>query len=129
MKNSTKKIGDMGESYAADYLTKHRYKIKERNYRKRYGEIDIIAEKNGIIAFVEVKTRHSNTLAQPFEAVDRRKQEKIIKTAINYIYENKLDCNCRFDICEVFVDKDSLKLQKINYYENAFMMESDYGYY
>ena len=129
IKHSTKKIGDMGENYAADYLKRQKYKIIERNYRKRCGEIDIIAEKNGVIAFVEVKTRHSNTLAQPFEAVDRRKQEKIIKTAVNYISENKIDCDCRFDVCEVFVDKDCLKLRKINYYENAFMMESDYGYY
>lgn len=129
MQYTAKEIGNMGERYAAGYLTRHRYKIKEKNYRKNYGEIDIIAEKDGIIIFVEVKTRHSKSMTQPFEAVDRRKQEKIIKTAASYIYEKGLDCDCRFDVCEVYVDRESLKLRKINYYENAFIMESDYGYY
>ena len=55
-KLKTKEIGDIGEEYAVNYLKKHRYKILSRNYRKRFGEIDIIAEKKGTVAFVEVKT-------------------------------------------------------------------------
>lgn len=125
----TKTIGDIGEEYAVKYLKKHRYKILSRNYRKRFGEIDIIAEKKGTVAFVEVKTRHENPLSRPFEAVDTNKQEKIYRTSLAYIYENDLDCQYRFDVCEVYVNRDTLKLIQINYFDNAFIPESDNGYY
>ncbi|MBQ3299829.1 MAG: YraN family protein [Ruminococcus sp.] len=125
----TKTIGDIGEEYAVNYLKKHRYKILSRNYRKRFGEIDIIAEKKGTVAFVEVKTRHENPLSRPFEAVDTKKQEKIYRTSLAYIYENDLDCQYRFDVCEVYVNRDTLKLIQINYFDNAFIPESDNGYY
>ena len=125
----TKAIGDTGEEYAVEYLKKHKYKILSRNYRKRFGEIDIIAEKKGTVAFVEVKTRHENPLTKPFEAVDARKQKKIYKTSIAYIYENNLNCQYRFDVCEVYVNRNTLKLIEINYFENAFIPESDDGYY
>ncbi len=127
--HSTKKIGDIGEKYALAYLKKHRYKILERNYRKNYGEIDIIAKTRDVICFVEVKTRHSNTITQPYEAVDYRKQKKIIKTAAVYLIENKIESNCRFDICEVFVDKESLELTKINYIQHAFDAENSNVFY
>lgn len=116
----TKKIGDTGEDYAVNYLKKHGYKILNRNYRKNYGEIDIIAQKRDLLCFVEVKTRHSKTIARPYEAVDYRKQAKITRTAEAYLIENRLEINCRFDVCEVFVDKESLKLIKINYIKSAF---------
>ncbi len=125
----TKTIGDIGEEYVVNYLKKHRYKILSRNYRKRFGEIDIIAEKKGTVAFVEVKTRHENPLSRPFEAVDTKKQEKIYRTSLAYIYENDLDCQYRFDVCEVYVNRDTLKLIQINYFDNAFIPESDNGYY
>ena len=125
----TKTIGDIGEEYAVNYLKKHRDKILSRNYRKRFGEIDIIAEKKGTVAFVEVKTRHENPLTRPFEAVDTKKQEKIYRTSLAYIYENDLDCQYRFDVCEVYVNRDTLKLIQINYFDNAFIPESDNGYY
>ena len=125
----TKTIGDIGEEYAVNYLKKHRYKILSRNYIKRFGEIDIIAEKKGTVAFVEVKTRHENPLTRPFEAVDTKKQEKIYRTSLAYIYENDLDCQYRFDVCEVYVNRDTLKLIQINYFDNAFIPESDNGYY
>ena len=128
-KLKTKEIGDIGEEYAVNYLKKHRYKILSRNYRKRFGEIDIIAEKKGTVAFVEVKTRHENPLTRPFEAVDTKKQEKIYRTSLAYIYENDLDCQYRFDVCEVYVNRDTLKLIQINYFDNAFIPESDNGYY
>ena len=72
IKHTTKKTGDRGEDYTAAYLKKNGYKILSRNYRKSYGEIDIIASKGKTICFVEVKTRHSGTLSQPYEAVDFR---------------------------------------------------------
>lgn len=128
-KFKAKDIGDRGEKYAISYLKKHKYKILERNFNTRLGEIDIIAERKEKIAFVEVKTRHSNSLTMPCEAVDFGKQQKIIKTAKIYLAKNETDKFCSFDICEVIIDSSNLKLISINYIENAFEQGSNYETY
>lgn len=127
IKHKTKEIGDIGEEFAVKYLKKKRYRIVARNFRKKYGEIDIIAENKNYLVFVEVKTRHSNSMTTASEAVDKRKQLRIIKTASAYLIENDTEKYCRFDVCEVYVDKDSLKLESINYIENAFELEDGYA--
>ena len=119
-KFSTQNIGETGEEYAVNFLKKKKYKILERNYRKRFGEIDIIAENKNNIVFVEVKTRHTDSMISAADAVNRQKQLKIIKTASLYLAENETEKFCRFDVCEVYVNADNLKLVKINYIEGAF---------
>ena len=119
---SKKQTGDAGEEYCAKYLKKHGFKILDRNYRKPFGEIDIIALKNELLCFVEVKTRHYNSMTQPYEAVDYRKRQRIIKAAQAYLTEKNIQMYCRFDVCEVITDKESLKLFNLNYIENAFEM-------
>lgn len=119
-KFSTQNIGDIGEEYAVKFLIKKKYNILERNYRKRYGEIDIIAENKNYIVFVEVKTRHTASMTSAADAVNRQKQLKIIKTASLYLAENETEKFCRFDVCEVYVNADNLKLENINYIEAAF---------
>lgn len=119
-KFSTQSIGEAGEEYAVKFLKKKKYKILERNYRKRYGEIDIIAENKNYIVFVEVKTRHIDSMTNAADAVNRQKQHKIIKTASLYLAENETEKFCRFDVCEVYVNADNLKLVNINYIEGAF---------
>lgn len=119
-KFSTQNIGEIGEEYASKFLKKKKYKILERNYRKRYGEIDIIAENKNYIVFVEVKTRHTDSMTSAADAVNRQKQLKIIKTASMYLAENETDKFCRFDVCEVYINSDNLKLVDINYIEAAF---------
>lgn len=126
-KHKAKEIGDVGEDFAAKYLKKKKYRIVARNFRKKYGEIDIIAENKNYLAFVEVKTRHSASVTTASEAVDKRKRLRIIKTASAYLLENDIEKYCRFDVCEVYVDKDSLKLETINYIENAFELEDGYA--
>ena len=125
---STKKTGDRGEEYAAAYLRKHHCKILERNYRKPFGEIDIIARKKNTYLFVEVKTRRCNPVERPIDAVDYRKQQRILRTAMTYIYENHVDADYRCDICEVYIDPETLELLKINYFENAFAPGNGSGY-
>lgn len=122
-----KEIGNIGEGYAAEYLKKHRYRIVSRNYRKKYGEIDIIAENKNYLVFVEVKTRHTDSLTSGAQAVDLNKQRRIIKTASAYLNENDVDKYCRFDVCEIFVNSRTLKLEKLNYIENAFDTEAGYA--
>ncbi|MCH5296493.1 MAG: YraN family protein [Ruminococcus sp.] len=130
MKNySAKEIGDRGEKYAVSFLKKNKYKILTKNYNTRVGEIDIIAENKEKISFVEVKTRHQKSLAKPYEAVDFKKQKRIIKAAMIYLAKNETDKFCSFDICEVIVDSVTLKLISINYIENAFEQESNYEAY
>ena len=73
-----------GESIAADYLKKLGYKIIERNYSKRYGEIDIIAIHKNVLVFVEVKTRTSNQFGSPLEAITPWKLRAVLKTAEYY---------------------------------------------
>lgn len=129
IKHSKKVTGEVGERFTEEYLKKHGYKILERNYRKPYGEIDIIAHKDNTIAFVEVKTRHINSLTQPYEAVDFKKQKRLIKTAAAYLSENHTDSFCRFDVSEVFTDSVTQKPVEIHYIKNAFEMGEGNAYY
>ena len=95
-------LGAWGEVQAVDHLRKKGYAILACNYRCRLGEIDIIARRRGIIAFVEVKRRSSTAYGQPAEAVNLQKQARIAQAAALYMQENELDdANIRFDIIEI----------------------------
>ena len=117
---NTKTIGDFGEKAAEEYLEEMDYEILERNFRMKFGEIDIIAEKDGCMVFVEVKTRRNNLFGEPGEYVDYKKQEKIRKTAV--VYADAENTDMRFDVIEVFYDKKQghFSLTKVNHIENAF---------
>ena len=110
--------GKKGEAEAAKFLKKNDYKILAKNYRKTYGEIDIIAQKGENIAFVEVKTRKNDLYGTPSEFVTAKKQSRIKKAAYTYIQENDLDAEFTFDIIEVYLNKG--KTEKINHIINAF---------
>ena len=78
-------LGRLGEKLALTYLQDLGYKILSRNYRIRLGEVDIIAEDNGTLVFIEVKTRYGDSCGLPFEAVTPRKQRQLSKVALEYI--------------------------------------------
>ena len=118
---TTKELGDKGEAFVAEFLRKKGFVISARNYHSRFGELDIVAENNEIILFVEVKLRSENAIAKPREFVDRAKQLRIISTAEYYIYNNGVDLQPRFDVAEVYRDGAHLRL---NYIENAFGVEN-----
>ena len=108
----------MGTSYeikAEEYLMQKGYKILERNFRNRSGEIDIIAKDNECFCFVEVKYRTTNEFGNPLEAVDFRKQNQIRKVALYYLMKNKLSewTPCRFDVI-------AFEGEKMTHVENAF---------
>ena len=115
-----KETGDAGESACVKYLKRRGCKILARNYRKPYGEIDVIALDKGVLCFVEVKTRRVGSMTQPYEAVTLQKQQRLIRAAQIYLAESKTDRPCRFDVCEVIVCPDTLKPADVNYIENAF---------
>lgn len=119
MPSSKKTFGNEGEKSASDFLCRNGYSIIEKNYRTRYGEIDIIAKDGGTVVFVEVKTRRGSSLYGPPEfAVDSRKQNQIIKTALSYIAFKKINSSgFRFDVVSITRGngKDRIELIK-----NAF---------
>ena len=94
-----RQIGSVYELKASDYLTKKGYQIIERNYRCRIGEIDIIAIERDCLCFIEVKYRKNEKTGDPLEAVDKRKQQKIIRTAQYYLltHSKYQSVKCRFD--------------------------------
>lgn len=95
-------IGKEGEKTAADYLKKNGYRIDEVNYRCPIGEIDIIARDKKDLVFVEVKSRKSDALGYPEEAVGHKKQVKMSQLALWYLQEKKLNGACaRFDVVAI----------------------------
>ena len=113
------KPGVWGELFTARYLRDNGYKIITSNHTCRFGEIDLIAMKDDVLCFVEVKTRAENTENRPMEAVDEEKQNKMRMTADIFVSYSKLGNATRFDVSEVWLDKDS-KLVRLNYIANAF---------
>lgn len=110
-------MGRRGEELAAEYLMQHGYTIRDRNWRSGKTEIDIIAENNGFIVFVEVKTRSADYQVHPAEAVNVPKQRTIINAASNYINRNGLEKEARFDIITVIISGTGLEIDHI---ENAY---------
>jgi len=85
----SKEVGDEGEALACQILRNKGYKILERNYRSRFGEIDIIAEIGKVIVMVEVKYKEDQGFGLPQEAVTKQKLKKIIKTAQIYLHDTE----------------------------------------
>lgn len=109
--------GKKGELIAKDYLISKGYNILDMNHRNKIGEIDIIAMDKNILVFIEVKTRTSINYGYPYEAVNRKKQEKIIYSSLLYIKQNRFeDHQLRYDIIEVYLASNT----KINHIDNAF---------
>ena len=121
---SPRKKGIYGEDMAAAYLKRKWYKISERNYRNKFGEIDIIARIRDTVVFVEVKSRSSDDFGAPSEAVDKRRQGRMCRAAQFYMLGKSQELQVRFDVIEV-----CLQNGKINHYENAFcFMEDSHDY-
>lgn len=115
-----KTLGREGEDRAAQFLAKKGYKILERNYSTRSGEIDLVALHNGEVVFVEVKTRTSDAYGAPELAVNPRKQLRMIKAALGYIKYKKLhQMPCRFDVVAISAAAEN----EVELIQNAFEMD------
>ena len=94
--------GVAGEDLAVRYLSKHKYTILERNFRCKFGEIDIIALNEDFIVFIEVKSRSDDKFGLPREAVSPYKQQRILRAAQYWLYTNKISGKpVRFDVVEI----------------------------
>ncbi|MBQ8538097.1 MAG: YraN family protein [Ruminococcus sp.] len=123
---SKKEVGNLGEITAAKFLKKNKYKILHKNYKTKFGEIDIICENSEYIVFVEVKTRKQGAVIPGYTAVNYKKQQHIIRTAGVYLQENKSEKQPRFDIIEVEHRVNGTACVK-EHYEDAFWQRGDYG--
>lgn len=107
-------IGKLGEDLAAKYLENNNYKILERNFECKQGEIDIIAKDKNELVFIEVKTRSKFTYGNPADAVDERKRKHIYKSAKYYIHIRNLEDEfIRIDVVEVYIYKKRYKINHI----------------
>ena len=121
-KERSRERGRRGERIAARYLERDGYTILARNYRSRFGEIDLIARKAGLLVFCEVKTRKNDHFCTAMEAVDRHKQQRIILTAGQFLSELGEEPVSRFDVIEVYLEDGILQKPRINHIENAFTL-------
>ena len=116
-----KTIGDWGESIAADFLRGCGYEIVAQSYRSRYGEIDLIAQNEAYLAFVEVKTRKSAHFSEAREAVSRSKIQKLRQTAEMYLSLHETARQPRFDVIEIYAPQGTHTEQaEIIHLEDAF---------
>ena len=113
-------LGDRGERAAARFLKQRGYRILAKQHRDQFGEIDIIALDKDVIVFVEVKTRRTADQGQPFEAVDRRKQQRLTQLALAWLKrKRRLHQSARFDVVSVLWPEDQAK-PEIQHFISAF---------
>jgi len=118
-KTKRKDVGYIGEDLAIDYLEKRGYKIVERNFKCRFGEIDLIARIENRLVFVEVKLKKGEKYCKPIEAVDYAKQKKVIKSSLFYVQKYRIDnLDVQFDV--VGIELEQGKTPNIIHIENAF---------
>ncbi len=120
MENQNKKdFGKEGEEIAAKYLAENGFKILVRNYHYGHGEIDIVAEDDGVLVFVEVKTRKNLEFGEPEYAITKKKIQQIKKMAELYLFDKEIEeADCRFDVVSVLMENPSNP--QITHYQNAF---------
>ncbi len=116
-------VGKAGEEAAVQYLRQQGYQILERNYRCRFGEIDLIARDGRTLTFVEVKTRRSQRYGPAAAAVTLEKQRHLIKASQVYLVQRKkVNEFCRFDVVTVVMDAQQLRIELI---KDAFQPMSE----
>lgn len=111
------KLGKKGEQLAVDFLQKKGYDILEKNYRYQKSEIDIIAKTENVLVVVEVKTRSTPEFGNPQEFVKPKQIQSMVKAINNYVEENDLDVEVRFDIVAIIQNKLGTNIEHL---EDAF---------
>lgn len=113
-------IGNIGEDAAVGYLLSHHFTIVTRNFKARYGEIDIIARENETLVFVEVKTRSNNAFGTPEESVTPKKLQEVVKTAQYYLHIHPREtASVRIDVIAVVLDPLTLRVSGLRHLKNV----------
>ena len=117
-------FGQEGESVAERYLRRKGYRILERNARSSVGELDLVVEDGAVLVFVEVKARHTDAYGGAVYAVHRRKQDKLIQLAAQYLARHHIiNRPCRFDV--VLVQGSEAHDPQVDHIQNAFEVSRD----
>jgi putative endonuclease len=111
-------FGDLGERLAVQHLVAKGYRIREQNYRCAEGEIDIVAEANGVVAIVEVKCRRGASMGTATEGVTPAKQRRLVALAEAYASEHAADSALRIDVIAIDFARDG-RMLSLAHYENA----------
>lgn len=106
-------LGKLGEKLAVDFLQQNGYEILETNWTFQKAEIDIIAQKDAVLAVVEVKTRSSTEFGLPQDFVKPKKIQLLVKAVNEYVVSNDLDAEVRFDIMAIYKDGKDYKIEHI----------------
>ena len=115
-------LGPMGEAIAAEVFRRKGYAVIARNYRSRFGEIDLIAENGQYLVFAEVKLRRSSAYGAAREFVDARKQERIRQTALLWLEEHETALQPRFDVVEIYAPEGARTAKPaVRHIEDAFI--------
>jgi len=110
-------LGKKGEQLAVDFLLKNGYTIRDKNWRYQKAEVDIIAEKDGILAVVEVKTRSTIDFGNPQDFVNQKKIKLLVSAIDEYVITKNLDIEVRFDIIAIVKENDKFVIEHL---EDAF---------
>jgi len=110
-------VGKIGEKLAREFLEKNGYKILEQNYKTKYAEIDLVAQKMGVLIFVEVRTKIGENFGTPEDTINKAKLRKVLWNAKSYIGYKDWPGPCRIDaVCIVL--KPDFSVKRLNHYEN-----------
>lgn len=119
MKNDNFKTGRRGEELAAEFLQKKGFFIIERNFRTRFGEIDIVCRDGKTLVFVEVKTKIGHDFGEPEEMVGKTKLAQVERMGEVYLLKNNMDVACRVDVVAIVLDKEK-KVERIDHYQAVY---------
>lgn len=119
MKSQNKVTGNRGEDLAAEYLLKKGYKIEERNFRTRFGEIDIVCWDGETLVFVEVKTKIGHDFGEPEEMVNKGKLAQVKRMGDVYLQDCGLEVPCRIDVVAVVLTHEG-EVERIEHYEAVY---------
>jgi putative endonuclease len=110
-------LGKIGEQIAVDFLVNKGYKIKERNWRFKKAEVDIIAETANTLVAVEVKTRSTDVFGDPQEFIKEKQKKMLIHAVDEYVISNDLNVEVRFDVIGIVKNNEETKIKHL---EDAF---------
>ena len=115
---NTRAIGKRAEDLAADYLINNGYRIIQRNFSNKIGEIDLVGTEGGQLVFIEVKARKNNLFGFPQDSVNKRKQAKLRRVAESYLQQFGMPREgCRFDVVSMLYKNQTVSIELI---KNAF---------
>jgi putative endonuclease len=119
MKSDNKKTGNKGEELATRYLEKKGYKIIERNFRTRFGEIDIVCWDALTLVFVEVKTKIGHNFGEPEEMVNKGKLSQVKRMGEVFLQDKNIEVQCRIDVVAIVLFENG-EVEKLEHYQAVY---------